>query len=78
MRDLVSGALAEAHATHAAALKDPAGSMTTFLREAALPAVQAMNRAGALTLRPAIHQIGNAVHPGLMDPVATLYGLWRE
>ena len=37
MRDLVAGTAAEAHAAHAAALQGQAGSIRTFLREAALP-----------------------------------------
>ena len=43
VRGLVAGAVAEAQAAHAAALHDPTGSTRTFLGEAALPAVRALN-----------------------------------
>ena len=78
MRDLVPGKMAEAHAGHAAALQDLAGTMRTFLCDAALPAVQALSRARALTLLPAIHWIVNTVHPGLVYPEAALYKLWMD
>ena len=68
-RGLVAGAVAEAHAAHAAVLQDPAGSAGTFLGEAALLAVRALNGAGAATLLPAIQQVVNAVRAGL-DAVA--------
>ena len=74
MRGLVAGEVAEAHAAHAAALHDPAGSARVFLGVAALPAVKALNGAGALKLRPAMHRLVNAVSLGLADPEAALYG----
>ena len=55
MRDMVASAVAEAQASHAAALHDPAGSARAFLSQAALPDVSALNRAGALRLLPAMH-----------------------
>ena len=76
VRDLVAGVVAEAQVAHAAALRNAAGSMRTFLREAALPAVWAANGAGALWLLPAMHRGLNAVRLGLVDPEAALYGLW--
>ena len=66
----------KAHKAHAAAQHDPAGSARTFLGEAALPVVRALNGAGAPTLLPAMHQIVNAVRPGLIGPEAALYGYW--
>ena len=42
---MVADTVAEAHAAHATALQDPAGSARAFLGEAALPAVRAMNGA---------------------------------
>ena len=71
---LVAGAVVKAHATHAAALHDPAGSGRTFLGNAALPAVRALNGSGALTLLPAMHRVVDAVRLGLIDPEAALYG----
>ena len=68
--------MAEAHAAHAAALHDPAGSTRIFLGKAALPAVRPLNEAGAPTLLPAIHRVVNAVRPGLVGPEAALYGYW--
>ena len=68
----------EAHEAHAAAQHDPAGSGEAFLSEAALPAVRALNRAGAPTLLPAMHRIVNAVQPGLISPEAALYGDWMD
>ena len=47
---MVAGAVAEAHAVHAAALRDPVGSGRAFLGEAALPTVRALNGAGALKM----------------------------
>ena len=38
-RDLVASAVAEAHTAHAAASQEPAGSVGTFLQDAALPAL---------------------------------------
>ena len=70
--------MAEAHTAHAAALQNLAGSARTFLGEAALPAVRALNRAGAPTLLPAIHRVVNAVRPGLLGPEAVLYGYWMD
>ena len=70
--------MAEAHAAHAAALHDTAGSVTTFPGEDALPAVRALKGAGAPTLVLAIHRVVNAVRPGLVGPEAALYGYWIE
>ena len=78
LRGLVASAVAVAHAAHAAALHDQTGSATAFLGEAALPPVRAQNGAGALTLLLAIHRVGNAVCPGLLEPEAALYGYWME
>ena len=64
---LVADAVTEGHEAHAAAQHDPAGSARAFLREAALPASRALNGAGAPTLLPAMHRIGNAVRPGLIS-----------
>ena len=69
-----SGRRAEAHAAHATAPHDPAGSARTFVGEAALPGVRALNRPGALTLLPAMHRVVNAIPPGLVGPAAPLYG----
>ena len=80
MRDLGAGAVAEAQAAHATASQDPTRRTKTFLREAAPPAVQELNGAGALTLLQAMHRIVNAVRLALVGPVAALYGLcmgWR-
>ena len=65
---------------HAAALHDPADSARTFLGETALPAVRALNGAGAPVLLRAMRGIVNAVRPGLIGPEAALYGYrmkWR-
>ena len=70
--------MTEAHEAHAAARCDPAGSARGFLSEAALPAVRALNGAGAPALLPAMQQIVNAVQPGLISPEAALYGHWIE
>ena len=78
MRGLVADAVTEAHEAHAAARRDPTGSAWAFLTETALPAVRALNGAGAPTLLPAMHRIVNAVQPGLISPKATLYGHWME
>ena len=75
---LVADAVTEVHAAHAAALHDPAGSARTFLREAALPVVRALNGAGALAQLLAMHRIVNAVWLGLIGPEAALYGYWME
>ena len=74
MADAVTGA----HEAHAAARHDPAGRGRTFLSEAALPAVRALNGAGAPTLLPVMHRIMNLVRPGLISPEASLYGHWME
>ena len=78
MRGLVADAVTEPHEAHAAAQHDPVGSATVFLSEAALPAVRALNGAGAPTLLPAMHRIVNAVQPGLISLEAALYGHWME
>ena len=78
VRGLVADAVAEAHAAHAAARRDPTGSARAFLNETALPAVRALNGPGAPTLLPAMHRIVNAIQPGLICPEAALYGHWME
>ena len=78
VRGRVANAVTEAHEAHAAAQQDLAGSARAFLSEAALPAVCALNRAGAAALLPAMHRIVNAIQPGLISPEATLYGHWME
>ena len=78
IRGLVADTVTEAHKVHAAAQHNLAGSARAFLSEAALPAVRALNRAGATTLLPAMHRIVNAVLPGLISPEAALYGHWME
>ena len=81
IRGLVADAVAEAHEAHAAAARNLTGSVTAFLNENALPAVRALNGAGAPTLLPAMHRIVNAVQPGLLSPEAALYGHsmeWHE
>ena len=75
---LVADAVAEAHEAHAAARCDLMGSARTFLNETALPAVRALNKAGAPKLLPAMHRIVNAVQPGLISPEAALYEHWME
>ena len=75
---LVAEAVAEAHEAHAAARRDPTGSARAFLHETALPAVRALNGAGAPTLLPAMCRIVNAIQPGLIGPEAALYGHWME
>ena len=78
IRGLVADAVTEAQQAHAAAQHDPAGIARDFLSEAALPAVCALNRAGAPTLLPAMHRIVDAIRPGLISPQAALYGRWME
>ena len=78
VRGLVADAVTEAPEAHAAAQHDPAGSARAFLSEAALPAVRALNGAGAPTLLPAMHRIVNAVRPGPISPEAAPYGHWME
>ena len=70
--------MAEANAAHAAGLHDPAGSVRAFLSAAALPALRALNAAGAPTLLPAMHWLVNAVRLGLVGSEAALYGYWME
>ena len=57
---------------------DLTGSARAFLNETALPAVRALNGAGAPTLLPARHRIVNVVQPGLISLEAALYGHWME
>ena len=78
VRGLVADAVAEAHEAHAAARCDLEGSARAFLNGTALPAVRALNGAGAPTLLTAMHRIVNAVQPGLISPEAALYGHWME
>ena len=78
VRSLVADALKGTHEAHAAAQHDPAGSARTFLGEAALLAVRALNGLGAPTLLPVMHRIVNAVQPGLIGPEASLHGYWME
>ena len=75
---LVADAVTEAHEAHAAARRVPTGSARAFLTETALPAVCALNGAGAPTLLPAMHRIVNAVQLGLISPEAALYRHWME
>ena len=70
--------MAEAHEAHAAARRDLTGSARAFLNETALPAVRALNGAGAPTLLPAMQRIVNAVQLGLISPEAAPYGHWME
>ena len=74
----MTDAVAEAHEAHAAARCDLTGSARAFLNETALPAVRALNGAGAPRLLPAMHRIVNAVQPGLISPEAALHGHWME
>ena len=67
-QSLVADVVAEAHEAHAAARCDLEGSARAFLNETALPAVRALNGAGAPTLLPAMHRIVNAIQPGLISP----------
>ena len=78
VRGLVADAVAEAHEAHGAARRDLTGSARVFLNETALPAVRALNGAGAPTLLPAMHRIVNAIQPELISPEAALYGHWME
>ena len=78
VRGPVVDAVAEAHKAHAAAECDPTGSARAFLNETALPAVRALNGAGAPTLLPAMHRIVNAFQLGLIGLEAALYGHWME
>ena len=78
VRGLVADAVAEAKEAHAAARCDLEGSARAFLNETALPAVRALNGAGAPTLLPAMHRIVNAIRPGLISLEAALYGHWME
>ena len=78
VRGLVADAAAEAHEAHAAARRDLMCSASAFLNENALPAVRALNGAGAPTLLPAMHRIVNAIQPGRIGPEAALYGHWME
>ena len=75
---LVADTVTEAHEAQAATQHDPAGSARTFLGVAALPAVRALNGAGAPTLLPPTHRVLNAVRTGLIGPEAALYGYWME
>ena len=74
----MADAVAEAHEAHAAARCDLAGSARAYLNKTALPAVRALNEAGASTLLLAMRRIVNAVQPGLISPEAALYGHWME
>ena len=78
VRGLVADAVVKAHEAHAAARRDLTGSASAFLNETALPAVRALNGAGAPTLLPAMHRIVDAIQPGLISPEAALYGHWME
>ena len=78
VRGLVADAVAEAHEAHTAARRDLMGSARAFLNETAVPAVRALNGAGAPTLLPAMHRMVNAIQPGLISPEAALYGHWME
>ena len=78
VRGLVADAVAEAHEAHAAARRDLMGSARAFHNETALQAVRALNGAGAPTLLAAMHQMVNAIQPGLIGLEAALYGHWME
>ena len=78
VRGLVADAVAEAQEAHAVAQRDLTGSARAFLNETALPAVRALNGAGAPTLLPAMHWIVNAIQLGLISLEAALYGHWME
>ena len=78
VRGLVADAVAEAHEAHAAARRDLTGSARAFLNKTALLAVRALNGAGAPTPLLVMHQIVNAIQPGLIGPEAALYGHWME
>ena len=68
VRGLVADAVAEAHEAQAAARRDPTGSARASLNETALPAVRALNGAGAPTLLPAMHRVVNSIRLGLIGP----------
>ena len=74
----MADAVAEAHEAHAAARRDLTGSARALLNDTALPAVRALNGAGAPTLLLAMHRIVNTVQPGLISPEAALYGHWMD
>ena len=76
VRGLVADAPVEAHEAHAAARRDLTGSARAFLNKTALPAIRALNGAGAPTLLPAMNLIVNAVQLGLISSEAALYGHW--
>ena len=78
VRRLVADAVAKAHEAQAAGRRDLTGSARAFLNETALPAVRALNGAGAPTLLLAMHRIVNAIQLGLISPEAALYGHWME
>ena len=78
VRGLVADALAEAHEAQAAARRDLKGSARAILNGTAVPAVRALNGAGAPTLLLAMHRIVNAIQLGLISPEAALYGHWME
>ena len=78
VRSLLADAVTEAHKGHAATQHDPPGSARTFLNEAALPSVRALNGAGAPTLLAAMRQIVIVVRPRLIGPEAVLYRYWME
>ena len=59
-------------------MQPPCRTRRTFLGEAALLAVRALNGPGAPTLLPAIHRVVKAVRPKLVGPEAALYGYWME
>ena len=78
VRGLVADAVAEAHEAPADARRDLTGSARAFLNKTALPAVRALNGAGAPTQLPAMHRIVNAIQLGLISPEAALYRHWME
>ena len=78
LQGLVADAVTEVHEAHAAVQHNAAGSARAFVSKAALPAVRALNGAGAPTLLPAMQRIVNAVLLGLRSPEAALYGHWME
>ena len=71
-------AVAEPHEAHAAARRDLTGSARAFLNQTALPAVRALNGAGAPTLLPAMHRIVNTIQLELISLEAALYGHWMD
>ena len=70
--------MAEVQEAHAAGQCDLTASARALVNETALPAVRALNGAGAPTLLPAMHRIVNAIQLGLISPKAALYGHWME